>query len=96
MTTYDLVMLLVLAVWWFLFRNKWNKIAVIAYYMFGVMVTDVICGLLILVVYHRYPNVLRLPALLMPIGGLSGLAFGAAKERLGRPPFQKSDQSNRA
>jgi len=82
MKTYDLLMLLVLAVWWLCFRKKYEWRAVMLFYFVGVMIADVFCALLTLLLYHRYPDVLTTPALLMPIGGMIGLAYGAAKNRL--------------
>jgi hypothetical protein len=89
MKTYDLLMLLVLAVWWLLFRRKYEWKAVVLYYMCGVMIADVFCAALLLLAYRRYPNMLSALALLMPIGGLVGLAYGAAKKKLdkGSRPF---------
>jgi hypothetical protein len=84
MRTYDLLMLLVLAVWWVLFRHKYDWKAVALYYLIGVMFADVFCGAMILVAYRHYPNVLTIPALLMPIGGLVGLVYGAAKKKLNK------------
>ena len=84
MKTYDLLMLLVLGVWWLAFRSKYDRNAVVLYYLCGVMVADVVCGALILIAYSRYPNVLSMPALLMPIGGFVGLAYGVAKKKLSK------------
>lgn len=79
MTTYDLLMLVVLVVWWLRYREKYDKKAVILYYLGGVFFADVFCGLLILVAYKRYPEILSTPALLMPIGGISGLVYAGRK-----------------
>jgi hypothetical protein len=95
MKTYDLLMLLVLAVWWFCFRKKYERRAVVLFYLCGVMIADVFCGLLILLLYRRYPDILTAPALLMPIGGMIGLAYGAAKNRLnkGAPLFANKKEA---
>jgi len=90
-------MLVLLAVWWLRYREKYDKKAVILYYLGGVFFADVFCALLILAAYKRYPGILSAPALLMPIGGMGGLVYGArkglvAKERtiasVGREPGQ--------
>ncbi len=83
MKTYDLLMLLILAVWWLCFRRKYDWRAVMLFYLGGVMVADVFCAVLILIVYRRHRDMLMAAAaLLMPIGGMVGLAYGAAKNRL--------------
>jgi len=74
--TYDIVMLVVFAVWWFTFRKKYDWRAVIIFYVCGVMLADVLCAGLILFLYRRHPEVLLAPAMLMPIGGIIGLAYG--------------------
>lgn len=79
MKTYDLLMLVLLAVWWLRYREKYEKKAVILYYVCGVFCADVFCGLLILVTYKRYPGILSVPALLMPIGGMAGLVYAGRK-----------------
>jgi hypothetical protein len=79
MKTYDLLMLGLLAVWWLRYREKYDKKAVILYYMGGVFFADVFCGLLILLAYKRYPDILSVPALLMPIGGIGGLLYAGRK-----------------
>jgi hypothetical protein len=84
MKTYDLLMLLVLAVWWLCFRKKYDWRAVVLFYFGGVMIADVFCAGLILLLYRRYPEILTTPALLMPIGGMIGLGYGATKNKLGK------------
>jgi len=79
MTTYDLLMSVLLAVWWLRYREKYDKKAVILYYLGGIFFADVFCGPLILVAYQRYPEILSTPALLMPIGGISGLVYARRK-----------------
>jgi hypothetical protein len=95
MKTYDLLMLLVLAVWWIGFRKKYEWRAVVLFYFIGVMITDVFCALLIFLLYRRYPDILTAPALLMPIGGMVGLAYGAARNRLnkGAPLFANKKEN---
>jgi len=73
MKTYDLLMLLMLAVWWLRFRKKYDWRAVVLFYLCGVMIADVFCAGLILVLYRRHPEILTAPALLMPIGGMVGV-----------------------
>jgi hypothetical protein len=87
MTTYDLLMLVVLAVWWLWYCKKYNKKAVLLYYLGGVFVADLLCGLLILIFYKLNPAIIHAPALLMPIGGVAGLLYGAWKRQLAKPPF---------
>ena len=83
MTTYDLLMLLLLGVvWWLRFRKKYDWRAVVLCYMGGVMVADVLCALLILAMHSRRPGIFTAPALLMPIGGFAGLAYGVATKKL--------------
>jgi hypothetical protein len=82
MRTYDLLMLLVLAAWWLRFRKKYDWRAVVLFYLGGVMIADVICAGLILALYRHYPEILTTPALLMPIGGIVGLGYGATKNKL--------------
>lgn len=82
MRTYDAVMLLVLIVWWLLFRKKYDWRAVAMFYLVGVMLADVLCAGMIVFLYHRHPEVLAVPAALMPIGGMIGLAYGVKSGRL--------------
>jgi uncharacterized membrane protein YfcA len=84
MTTYDLLMLIVLAAWWFCFRKKYDWRAVVLFYLGGVMITDVFCAGLILLLYRSHPEILITPALLMPIGGMIALAYGARTKRLNK------------
>jgi hypothetical protein len=91
MRTYDLLMLVVLAAWWLWFRKKYDWKAVLFYYMVGVMLSDLICGVLILVAYKRHPGVLAAPALLMPIGGMVGLTFGASRNKLVKLALPSAD-----
>lgn len=84
MRTYDLLMLLVLAVWWLRFRKKYDWRAVVLFYLGGVMIADVFCAGLILLLYRRHPEILTTPALLMPIGGMIGLGYGATKNKLSK------------
>ena len=84
MKTYDLLMLLVLVlvVWWLCFRKKYDRRAVLLFYLAGVMIADVFCAVLILVMYRRHRDILTAPALLMPIAGMAGLVYGAAKNKV--------------
>ena len=70
MKTYDLLMLLVVVVWWLCFRKKYDRRAVVLFYLGGVMIADVFCAVLILILYRRHPGILTAPALLMPIVGI--------------------------
>jgi hypothetical protein len=90
MRTYDLVMLALLGIWWLLYRKKYDRNTVVLYYIGGVFLADVFCALLILLIYKRNPAIISAPAWLMPIGGLAGLLYGAAKGRLPKrsPPTQ--------
>jgi hypothetical protein len=82
MTTYDVVLLLAIVVWWLMFRRKYDWRAVVLFYMGGVLVVDVLCAMVILVAYRSHPNVISLPALLMPLGGIGGLVYAASKNKL--------------
>jgi hypothetical protein len=84
MKTYDLLMLLVLAAWWLCFRKRYDWRAVILFYLGGVMIADIFCAGLILLLYRRHPEILNAPALLMPVGGMIGLGYGATKNRLSK------------
>ena len=98
MATYDLLMLVLLAVWWLRYREKYERNAVVLYFMGGVFFADVCCGLLILISYHRYPSMTSLPALLMPIGGVAGLLYAGKKGLLVKkaPLAQSSDKNANA
>jgi len=82
MTTYDAVLLLAIIVWWLMFRRKYDWRAVVLFYMGGVLVVDVLCAMVILVAYRSHPNVISLPALLMPLGGIGGLVYAVSKNKL--------------
>jgi hypothetical protein len=41
-----------------------------------------LCAALIVIGYRNPPRVFNVPALLMPIAGMLGLAYGAAKHKL--------------
>ena len=82
MTTYDAVLLLAIVVWWLMFRRKYDWRAVVLFYMGGVLVVDLLCAMVILIAYRSYPNVISLPALLMPLGGIGGLVYAASKNKL--------------
>jgi len=82
MTTYDAVLLLAIVVWWLMFRRKYGWRAVVLFYMGGVLVIDVLCAIVILVAYRSHPDVISLPALLMPLGGIGGLVYAASKNKL--------------
>jgi len=84
MKTYDALMLLVLFVWWIIFRKKYDWRAVVVFYMGGVMLADILCAGAIVLLYHRHPEVLAVPALLMPIGGMIGLGYGVKSGRLNK------------
>lgn len=84
MKTYDLLMLALLGIWWLRYRKKYDRNAVVLYCLGGVFLADVFCALLILLLYKRNPAILSAPALLMPIGGVAGLLYAAAKGRLAR------------
>ena len=84
MRTYDIVMLALLGIWWLLYRKKYDRNAVVLYYMGGVFLADVFCALLIVSMYKQNPAILSTPAWLMPIGGVAGLLYGAAKGRLAK------------
>jgi hypothetical protein len=90
MRAYDLVMLALLGIWWLFYRKKYDRNAVVLYYIGGVFLADVFCALLILLIYKRSSAIISAPALLMPIGGLAGLLYGATKGRLAKrsPPTQ--------
>jgi hypothetical protein len=90
MKTYDLVMLALLGMWWLFYRKKYDRTAVVVYYIIGVFFADVFCALLIIVMYRQNPAILSAPAWLMPIGGITGLLYGATKGRLAKrtPPAQ--------
>lgn len=94
MTTYDIVLLLATVVWWFCFRKKYEWGAVVLFYLGGVMLTDIFCAILIAIVYHSHPNVILLPAVLMPLGGIGGIVCGASKKQLikGTGLFVNSDE----
>ena len=94
MKTYDAVLLMAVIGWWLMFRDKYDWRAIVLFYMGGVFVADIVCGVLILVAYAHQPNVLTLPALLMPIGGIGGLAYAASRNQLakGSDLFTKSRQ----
>ena len=76
-------------------RKKYDWRAVVLFYVGGVMAADVFCAVLFLIMYRRYPDILTVPALLMPIGGMDGLAYGAAKGRLtkGVPLFRSKKEN---
>jgi hypothetical protein len=97
MKTYDLLMLLAFAGWWFCFRKECDWRAVVLFYLGGVMIADIFCAGLILLLYRRYPEILTAPALLMPIGGMIALGYGATKNRLRKGPTlfknKKADES---
>jgi len=82
MRTYDAILVLVILVWWLIFRKRYDWRAVVFCYMAGVFVVDVIGALLVLIAYRRYPSIVSVFALLMPIGGIVGLAYGASKGKL--------------
>ena len=69
-----------------MFRKKYDWKAVVLYYLLGVMLSDVLCAVLILVAYKRHPGTLAAPAFLMPIGGVVALAYGASKNKLIKRP----------
>lgn len=82
MRTYDLLMLLLLGVWWLCFRKKYDRNAVVLFYLGGVMIADIFCAGLIFLFYHHHPAILNAPALLMPIGGMIGLGYGTIRNKL--------------
>ena len=82
MTTYDAVLLAAIVVWWLLFRRKYDWRAVVLFYMGGVLIVDVLCAIVILAAYRSHPNIISLPALLMPLGGIGGLVYAASKNKL--------------
>jgi hypothetical protein len=90
MLTYDIVVLALLGIWWLLYRKKYDRNAVVLYYIGGVFFADVFCALLIALMYKQNPAILFAPAWLMPIGGVAGLLYGAIKGRLAKrtPPSQ--------
>jgi hypothetical protein len=90
MRTYDVVMLVLLGIWWLLYRKKYDRNAAVLYYIGGVFFADVFCALLIALMYKQNHAILFAPAWLMPIGGVGGLLYGATKGRLAKrtPPAQ--------
>ena len=90
MKTYDVVMLALLGIWWLLYRKKYARNAVVLHYIGGVFFADVFCALLIALMYKQNPAILSAPAWLIPIGGVAGVLYGAAKGRLAKrtPPAQ--------
>ena len=92
MRTCDLLMLALLSICWLFYRKRYDKKAVVLYYFGGVFLADVFCALLIILIYKRTPAILSAPALLMPVGGVAGLLYGATKGRLVKhtPPPQVS------
>jgi hypothetical protein len=83
-------LLALLGMWWLFYRKKYDRTAVVVYYIIGVLFADVFCALLIVVMYRQNPGILSAPAWLMPIGGITGLLYGATKGRLAKrtPPAQ--------
>jgi uncharacterized Fe-S cluster-containing radical SAM superfamily protein len=71
-----------------LYRKKYDRNAVVLYYIGGVFFADVFCAFLIALMYKQNPAILFAPAWLMPIGGVAGLLYGANKGRLAKrtPP----------
>ena len=89
MRTYDVVMLVLLGIWWLFYRKKYDRNSVVLYYIGGVFFADILSALLILM-YKQNPAILSAPAWLMPIGGVAGLLCGATTGRIakGNPPAQ--------
>jgi len=71
MKIYDLLMLLVLGIWWLSFRRRYDWRRVFLFYFGGVMIADIVCAGLILLLYRHHSGILDAPALLMPIGGMA-------------------------
>jgi|HubBroStandDraft_6_1064221.scaffolds.fasta_scaffold3464685_1 hypothetical protein len=84
MRTYDVVMLALLGIWWLLYRKKYERNAVVLYYIGGVFFADAFCALLIALMYKQNPAILSAPGWLTPIGGVAGLLYGATKGRLAK------------
>lgn len=71
-----------MAVWWVVYRKSQDWIAVLIFYLGGVMFADLFCAGLILLFIRRYPSIVNAPAFIMPLGGVVGLAYGAGKNKL--------------
>jgi hypothetical protein len=86
MTTYDAGFVLAFLLWWLFFRRKYDSIAVAMYYFGGVMLADLGCAIVIAPFLRHFPNLIRVAGLVLPIGGVAGLAFGAYKGKLRKAP----------
>ena len=84
MMTYDAVLVAVLVVWWVTVRKKYDWRAILFYYLMGVMFADVLSAVILAVAYDRHPDVIRVGAFLMPIGGLVVLAYSVFSGKLSR------------
>jgi hypothetical protein len=75
-----------MAVWWIFYRKTLDWRTVTMFYFGGVFSGDLLSAGLLALLRHSFPIQRSLPALflLMPVGGLAGLIYGAASGKMSR------------
>jgi hypothetical protein len=77
-----------MAMWWIFYRKTLDWRAVTMFYFGGVFSVDLLSAGLLVILLHWFPQIPPIPhsvpalGLLMPIGGLGGLAYGAASGKM--------------